>query len=82
MLDKPNFFVSLVSQAKKAKRKDNKMLVTVKLNDNSTIKPVFEPAPGRAEALIEFYKNQYHTFQIQGYKIENQAGVIWTEGTL
>jgi hypothetical protein len=64
------------------KKREEKLLVTVKLNDGSTIKPVFEPGPGRADALIEFYKNQYHTYQIQGYKIENLGGKIWEEGTL
>jgi hypothetical protein len=52
------------------------MNVTVKLNNGQVIYPSYEPGPGRAEALIKFYSDQYNTYQIEAYKIVNQAGVI------
>lgn len=81
-LTRLTFMLFLLHKPEGLIRKDKEMLVTVKLNDSSTITPVYEPGPGRAEALIKFYSEQFHTFQIQGYKIENQAGKVWAEGTL
>jgi uncharacterized protein YcnI len=54
------------------------MKVTVKRNELVTT-PVYEPAPGRLEELIKFYKEQFHTYQIDGYKIENSFGVVVAE---
>ena len=54
------------------------MKVTVKRNDLVTT-PIYEPAPGRLEELIKFYKEQFHTYQIDGYKIENSFGVVVAE---
>jgi hypothetical protein len=54
------------------------MKVTVKRNELVTT-PVYEPAPGRLEALIKFYSEQFHTYQIDGYKIENSFGVVVAE---
>ncbi len=58
------------------------MNVSVKLTNGTVIYPTYEPAIGRAEELIKFYQNQYHTYQIEAYRIINDAGVtIAGEGT-
>lgn len=54
------------------------MKVTVKRNDLVTT-PIFEPGPGKLEQLMSFYAEQYHTYMIQGYKIENSHGVVVAE---
>jgi len=54
------------------------MKVTVKRNDLVTT-PNFEPAPGRLEELMQFYKEQFHSYQIEAYRIENAFGVVVAE---
>jgi hypothetical protein len=50
--------------------------VTVTLNNGLTIRPEFEPAPGRLDALRRYYAEAYHNYEISGYTIENLNGVI------
>ena len=54
------------------------MKVTVKRNDVVTT-PGFEPGPGKLEELMKFYSEQFHTYQVEGYKIENAFGVVVAE---
>jgi hypothetical protein len=54
------------------------MKVTVKRNETVST-PIFEPAPGRLEELMKFYSEQFHTYQVEGYKIENAFGVVVAE---
>jgi hypothetical protein len=58
------------------------MKVTV--NKNGVVStPVFEPAPGRLEQLIDYYKKAFHGYEIDGYKIENINGIVVAqEGSL
>ncbi len=59
------------------------MNVTVKLNNGQLIYPSYEPARGRAEELIKFYQERFHTYQIEAYRIVNNAGVLLAgEGNL
>ena len=54
------------------------MKVTVKRNDLVTT-PIFEPGPGVLEELMRFYSEQFHSYQVEGYKIENSFGVVVAE---
>jgi hypothetical protein len=50
--------------------------VTYKTASGFVATPVYEPAVGRLEHLMKFYKEQFHSFQIEAYKIENAWGVV------
>lgn len=54
------------------------MQVTVKTNTGLVINPVFDPQ--HSADLIKFYSDRYNTFEIEAYKIVNQAGVIVAMG--
>ena len=54
------------------------MKVTVKRNDLVTT-PIFEPAPGRLEELMQFYKEQFHSYQVEAYRSEKSFGVVVAE---
>jgi len=55
------------------------MKVTYKSTNGQLFAPVYEPASGRLEHLMKFYKEQFHSYNIDGYKIENQFGVVVAE---
>jgi hypothetical protein len=55
------------------------MKVTYKATNGEVFTPVFEPAPGRLDQLIKFYKEQFHSYQIDAYKVENSWGVVVAE---
>jgi hypothetical protein len=58
------------------------MRVEVKLASGQIIYPSYEPAQGRLEQLIKFYQERYHTYQIEAYRIINNANVtVAAEGT-
>lgn len=50
------------------------MNVTVKLNNGQVIYPSYDPQH-KAE-IIKYYSDRYNGFEIEAYKIVNQAGVI------
>ena len=53
------------------------MNVTVKTNTGTIINPSFDP--GQGQVVVDFYKNQFHSYQIEAYKIVNNAGVVVAE---
>jgi hypothetical protein len=52
------------------------MKVTYKAVNGEIFAPVFEPAPGRLDQLIDYYKKSFHSYQIDAYKIENINGIV------
>ena len=52
------------------------MKVTVKTITGTIIEPIFEPAFGRLEMLMKFYKEKFHAYEIDAYKIVNQFGFV------
>lgn len=52
------------------------MKVTYKATNGQILTPIYEPATGRLEQLMKFYKEQFHSYQIEAYKIENAWGVV------
>lgn len=52
------------------------MKVTVKRNGLVST-PIYDPQHG--SELIKFYSEQFHTYQIDAYKIENSHGVVVAE---
>jgi hypothetical protein len=55
------------------------MKVTYKTASGLVATPVYEPGTGRLEHLMKFYSEQFHSYQIEAYKIENQFGVVVAE---
>jgi hypothetical protein len=53
------------------------MNVTVKTNSGLVIYPSYDPQ--HSNSILEFYKNQFHSYQIDAYKIVNNAGVVVAE---
>jgi hypothetical protein len=54
------------------------MNVTVKTNTGLVIYPSYDPQ--HKSELIKFYSDRYNAFEIEAYKIVNQAGVIVAMG--
>ena len=53
------------------------MNVTVKTNTGLVIYPSY--APEHSNSILEFYSKQFHSYQIEAYKVVNSAGVVVAE---
>lgn len=55
------------------------MNVVVEFENGERIYPIFEPAPGRLEALDGFYKQKFEAREIRGYTITDDSGnlLVW-----
>lgn len=50
------------------------MNVTVTLQDNTTLSPIFDPS--HKEAVLGFYKTQAFYSQIKNYVVRDNSGVL------